>query len=106
MAQLSLTGTNTLRLQIAGIPGEDNRKAMLNYIMLVQTPTVQAPIGLVSSATVTGPFAPEANATVDATKRTITVPVTGSVRFYQISSGVATPVTGISVASGSVVVSY
>ena len=100
LAQFSLSGTNTLRLQIDGTPGEDNRKAMLNYIMLVQLPA-QATIGLVSSVSVIGPYTPEPNATVDAAKRTITVPVSGAVRFYQISAGAATPIKGISVAGGS-----
>jgi hypothetical protein len=105
VAKFNLAGTNTLRLQIAGTPGEDNRKAMLNYIMLVQVPA-QAPVVLVSSATVTGPFVLEANATVDTTKQTITVPISGTVRFYQISSDTASRINGISVAGGSAIVSY
>jgi hypothetical protein len=98
---LNLGGTNTLRLQIAGTAGEDNRKAMLNYIMFVQIP-----IAAVSSSTVAGPYVPEPNANVNLNARTITVPVSERVRFYQISSTVGIPIKSITLASGSAVLGF
>ena len=83
-ALVNLAGTNTLRLQIARTPGQDNRKAMLNYIMLVQTPVV-----VFSSASVSGPYSVEAEASINVATRTITIPINGASRFYRLGS--ATP---------------
>jgi hypothetical protein len=92
---LNLTGTNTLRLQIAGTPGEDNRKVMLNYLMLVQTS-----VEVLSSTSVRGPFSVEAGATVNVANRTITVPVSGAAKFYRFSSTVPLSVKGITIFGG------
>jgi hypothetical protein len=90
-ALVSLDGTNTLRLQIAGTAGEDNHKTMLNYIMLVQSP-----VDVFSSSVVGGPYTREADATVDVSTRTITVPISDSARFYRMSSTVPVSVKSIS----------
>jgi hypothetical protein len=78
---LNLAGTNTLRVQIAGTPGQDNRKAMLNYILLVQSP-----VQVYSSASLNGPYGVEASANVNVANRTVSIPVNGAVRFYRLSS--------------------
>ncbi len=57
---LNLTGINTLRLVVAGTPGEDQNKSMLNYIMLVQIPVL-----VYSSDTVSGTYTLESGAAVN-----------------------------------------
>jgi len=100
-ALVSLAGTNTLRLQMTGIAGDDNRKTMLNYLMFVD-----AQVKLFSSETVDGLYTLEATAVIDSQARTITVPVTGSVRFYRISSILPLSAKGISVSSSTVSLSF
>lgn len=95
-ALITLGGTNTLRLQIAGTPGEDNRKTMLNYLMLVP----QAAVEVVSSAIVNGPYTEDASATVNVASRTVTVPLSGSARFYRLSAATAVSIKSVSI-SGS-----
>ncbi len=97
---LSLSGTNTLRQVITGTPAKDNRLIMLNYLMLVQ-----APIAVFSSGTVNGTYTPEASATVNVATRQVTIPVSGSSRFYRIGSNVAVPIKSISVGGGTVTLS-
>ncbi len=99
-ALMSLSGTNTLRIQMAGVTGQDNRKTMLNYLMMVQ-----APISVVSCATVNGTYTPELGANVNAAARTITLPASGATRFYRVSSSAALSIKGISVAGGIVTLS-
>jgi hypothetical protein len=94
---LSLAGTNTLRLLIAGTPGQDNRKTMLNYLMLVQVP-----VRVLSSGSVSGPYLEEAGATVNVANRTITLPVSGSARFYRVAASVPISPKAIVVSSGTV----
>ena len=93
----NLINTNTLRLLMAGTAGNDNRKTMLNYIMLVQ-----APMNVYSSGTVNGTYTLEASAAVNVATRQITVPVSGASRFYRINSNVPVSIKGVSV-SGSTV---
>lgn len=94
---LNLLSTNTLRLVMTGTTGNDDRKAMQNYIMFVQ-----APITVLSSGTVNGNYTPEASATVNYATRQITVPVSGASRFYRISSNVPVVIKQISVSGGTV----
>lgn len=94
---INLAGTNTLRLLMAGTTGQDNRKTMLNYIMLVQ-----APIKVFSSGTPNGPYLQEANATPNVATRTIAVPVSSSARFYRLSSTVPVSIKAISVSGATV----
>lgn len=91
---LNLAGTNTLRLLMAGTPGEDDRKTMLNYIMFVQTP-----VTVFSSASVNGPYVLETGASINVAQRSITVPLplTGSFRFYRLSSTVPLSARRVSV---------
>jgi hypothetical protein len=98
---LNLSGSNTLRLQISGTPGEDNRKAMLNYILLVQSS-----VEVWSSSSATGSFVLESSAIVDAAKRTITLSAGSSSRFYRLRSGVALSARLISYSGGIVTLGY
>jgi hypothetical protein len=95
-ALLGLAGTNTLRLQMSNA-GEDAHKTMLNYVLFVQTP-----VQVVSSLTVDGGYTPESGATVNVTNRTITIPVTGSARFYRLRSTVPLSARIISVSGATV----
>jgi hypothetical protein len=98
---VTLAGTNTLRLQMAGTVGDDVNKALLNYIMLVQ-----APVTLYSSASVSGPYAAVTSATINTTARTITVQTSGSARFYRLGSAAALSIKSISVSGGTVMLTY
>jgi len=100
---VNLSGTNTLRLQIAGTPGQDNRKAMLNYIMLVKA---SAPVQVFSSASVNGPYSVEADAVVNIANGTAQVPVTGTSRFYRLGSTVLLTIHSISVSGGTVTLTF
>jgi len=94
---LNLLNTNTLRLVMTGTTGNDDRKAMQNYLMFVQ-----APVTVLSSGTVNGTYTQEASATVNYATRQITVPVSGASRFYRISSNVPIAIKQVSVSAGTV----
>jgi hypothetical protein len=98
---LNLSGTNTLRLQIAGTTAQDNRKTLLNYLVFVQVP-----FKVLSSTSVTGPYAEESGASINTSARTITVPITGGTRFYRLASSTPLSITGISVSGNSVTLTY
>jgi hypothetical protein len=94
---LNLSGANTLRLVMAGTPGEDQNKSMLNYIMLVQTP-----VTVYSSGTVNGAYTLESGASVNVATRTITVTASSGTRFYRLSAAVPVSIVGISVSGTTV----
>jgi hypothetical protein len=94
---LNLANTNTLRLLMTGTAGVDDRKAMQNYIMLVQ-----APVTVLSSGTVNGAYTPEGSAIVNVATRQVTIPVSGASRFYRIGSNVPVSIKRISVSGGTV----
>lgn len=100
---LNLSGTMTLRLTMAGTPGQDNDKLAINYILFVPAPVT---IHLLSSATVGGSYTEDPAAIVDAGSRTITVPASGSARFYRLSSGTALTISNFSVSGGIVTMKY
>jgi hypothetical protein len=102
---VKLAGTNTLRLQIAGTPGQDNRKTMLNYLMLVEAPTPAQP-SVQSASSPAGPFILESNATIDAVNRTVTLPAGGTARFYRLASSVPLTIKTISNSGGMVTLTY
>jgi hypothetical protein len=103
-ALLDFSGEQTLRLQMAGTPGQDIRKIAINYILLVPQ-TAQA-IKLLSAATVTGTFAEETGATINVDARTITVPLSGDTRFYVITSETQHRITGTQISGDSVTFNY
>lgn len=100
---LNLSGTTTMRLTMAGTPGQDNDKLAINYLLFVPAPTT---VHLFSSATVDGPYTEETAAIVDAGSRTITVPASGATRFYRLSSPTALTISNLSVSGGIVTLKY
>jgi hypothetical protein len=103
-ALLSLSGEQTLRLQMAGTAGQDARKVAMNYLLLV--PQAAQTLKLLSSATVNGTFVEETGATIDAGARTITLPRSGDTRFYVISAATAQRITNARVAGSTVTLTY
>ncbi len=102
---VKLAGTNTLRLQISGTAGEDNRKTMLNYLMLVQAPAPAQP-SVQSASSPAGPFVQESSASIDAVNRTITLPAGGTARFYRLASAVPLTIKTISDSGATVTLAY
>jgi len=105
LAKLSLSGTNTLRLTQGGTVSKEERQVSLDYLLFVPAATVAA-ITLETAATVSGPYAAAAGATVNAAAKTITVPVGGSASFYRLRSSGASSIKGIAIVGGNVVISY
>lgn len=95
---LNLAGTNTLRLLMAGTPGEDDHKTMLNYFLFV-------PVTVLSSAALSGTYALEGSAVVDVSNRTIVIPLGGSARFYRLSSSVPLTIKAVSVSANTATLS-
>jgi hypothetical protein len=102
---LPLEGTNTLRLTMLGTPSKDNRLFSLNYLLFV--PTSAQPVALLSAATVSGPYSEDTAALIDTASKTITVPATGSARFYRLRQCPPAPaIKSIEVVGGNVVLKY
>jgi hypothetical protein len=55
---------------------------------------------------VSGPYTFDPAAVVDPAINTITVPQSGSVRFYRVHAPTAVTITGISLGGGNVVITY
>lgn len=100
---LNLWGTNTLRLTIAGIPGADDDKLAINYILFAPVPFA---VRLLSAPTFNGLYTEELGAVMDASSRTITVPVAGSARFYRLSAEMALTINKLSISNGIVTIQY
>jgi hypothetical protein len=83
---LSLSGTKTLRLQMAGTAGEDAQKTALNYILLVPQTDPPAPeVSVHSAALVAGPYALDPAATIDTVAGQFTVPIGAEPRFFRVA---------------------
>lgn len=92
--------------------------AAINGRLLAQTAvtldanTITAPhtetntVTLVSAAAVTGPYTDAAGQSVNLATRTISVPVSGSMRYYRVRSVTARAITSISISGGTVVITY
>jgi hypothetical protein len=63
------------------------------------------PIGLYSSATVDGPYTPEAVA-VDIANKTVTVPQSGPSRYYRLYGSGGTTITSVVISGSNVVLTY
>lgn len=101
---INLSGQQTLRLQMAGTVGQDNRKIALNYLLLV--PYTAPSLQLLSSPTVNGPYTEESGATLNAETKTITVPRSGDSRYYVISSQPQTRITSVATSGANLVLQY
>jgi len=64
------------------------------------------PVTLVSAATTGGLFTEAAGQSVDLATKTITVPMSGNMRFYRIIASTAFTITSITVSGGNVVITY
>lgn len=101
LAVVNLDGTNTVRLTMDSPPSEGTKWGLsLNYLVLVPA------LLLESAAQVEGPYAIEPAARVDAASRSITVPQSGSLRFYRARWDRAITFTSISVNGANVVLTY
>jgi hypothetical protein len=100
---LNLSGTNTLRLTKSGDPTvqSDDRLEALNYLLLLP-----AQVTVQSSPAVTGPYANDPTATVNVGTRTITIPTAGDSRFYRLDAVVPVKIGSMSVAGGTVTLTY
>jgi hypothetical protein len=64
------------------------------------------PVALYSSSSASGPYTADSTAVFDIGAKTVTVPQSGSARFYRIYSGAMTTITSITLSGGSVVIKY
>jgi len=64
------------------------------------------PVTLLSAPVVTGPYTVAAGQSVDLATQTITVPVSGGMQFYLITSATAVTFTSIILSGGNVVMTY
>lgn len=101
-AIVNLSGTNTVRLTMDGPANEATKNGLaLNYMILVP-----AEPQVLSASQANGNYVPEANALVDAAGKRITVPRTGETRFYRIQWTQPVTITGISLTSENVSLTY
>ncbi|MFO1497157.1 MAG: hypothetical protein U1G07_01955 [Verrucomicrobiota bacterium] len=104
-ASIELSGEQTLRLVMAGTPGQDARKIALNYILLTR-PEPLATLRLLSSATVNGSYLEEPGATIDSATGTVTVARSGETRFYLITGGTSQRIASVRVSGNTVTLTY
>lgn len=64
------------------------------------------PVTLVSAATATGLYTEAAGQSVDLETQTISVPMSGNMRFYRIRASTAFTITSIAISGGNVVITY
>lgn len=102
LAVVNLSGTSTVRLLLDSPPNDATKQGLvMNYVALV--PAIPQ---LESAAEVNGVYAPETNVLVDAGARKITVPRSGTTRFYRIAWTQQAQITGIGLVGENVVLSY
>lgn len=102
LAEINLSGTNTLRLTLASPHiGAVKQGMWMNYLAFV--PAVPQ---VYSSADANGTYTPEVNMLVDTDRHRFTVPQRGVTRFYQIGYRNAVRITGFSLQGGNVVLTY
>lgn len=100
-ATVTLSGVQTLRLQMAGIVGQDNRKLAINYLLLV--PQL---VRLYSAANVVGPYTLDTPAIIDTATKQITVPLSSGDRFFRLNSSTALKITGTRKSGNTIRFSY
>lgn len=101
--ELYLSGITTLRLTMAGTAGQDDNKLAINYLLFAPAP---GSIRVWSSATVLGTYTEETTAIVDFGTSTITLPASGSTRFYRLKSVTPLTIRSLSVSGGIVTLTY
>ena len=67
---------------------------------------VYQPIGVLSSASVSGPYTPAAGAVIDQVNQTVTVPMSGSVQFYRMIAVNPVTLSNIHVVGSNIVFHY
>ena len=67
---------------------------------------VTAPVVLESAAVVTGPYTDAGGQSVNLASKTVTVPVSGGMRFYRIRANTALAIANITLSGGTVVITY
>jgi hypothetical protein len=90
---VELSGTNTLRLQMAGTAGQDVRKIAMNYLLLVPQAVV-AFIEVESAPAVTGPYALDTTATSAPGANGFSIPLPPGNRFYRLRANAGNPRIG------------
>ena len=101
LAVANLSGTNTLRLTVAGTDDGPTRYVMsLQYLAFVPALLVE------SAAKVSGPYSIEPNASVEPGTRQITLPRSGGTRFYRLRWDHAVRIARIALAGGNVLLTY
>lgn len=105
-AVVSLGGTNTLRLTLGGTGHQDERVVSLDYLVFIPTASVPPSMVVQASTSVEGPYGIASNATLDATAKTITIPVSGNAGFYRLIGPTALTIRSIVVKDGQAVLSY
>jgi len=68
--------------------------------------TITNAVTLVSAAAVSGSYTEAAGQSVDLETQTITVPMSGNMRFYRIRASTAFTITSIAISGGTVVITY
>jgi hypothetical protein len=102
LAVVNLSQTNILRLTIDS-PQNDATKFGLAVNYMVFVPAVPQ---VYSSAQVNGPYTLEANMIADTGNKRLSIPQSGSTKFYRVSSTSQVTITGISASGGNVVLTY
>ncbi len=101
LAVVNLSGTNTLRLTMAGpMNGSTKQRTALNYLAFVPALLVE------SAALVAGPYSVEVNANVEPGTQRLTIPASDSARFYRLRWDHAVRITGIKLVSGNIEMTY
>jgi len=72
----------------------------------VTIPTATSSTVLQSAAIVTGPYTDVSGQSLNLATKTITVPLSGSMRFYRIRAGAAVTLTSTRISGGNVVITY
>jgi hypothetical protein len=105
-ATITGSGTNTLRLQMAGTPGQDARKIAMNYLLLVPQPVV-AFIEVESSATVNGPYTLDTTVTSATGPDGFSIPLPSGNRFYRLRANAGNPrISSFRVVGGALLLNW
>jgi hypothetical protein len=102
LAVVNLSQTNMVRLTMDSERNNNTRDGLsLNYMVFV--PAVPQ---VFSSTQVKGPYTPEMSTIADTGNKRLSVPQSGSTKFYRVSWTSPVTITGISTSGGRVVLTY